>query len=318
MTATRLSSFLINVLLVLAVADAPSGISQRAAGSSSVGDADVKLTLTITDRRGRYVTALTREQITVLDEKVPQETTFFEQTNQPSSIALVFDMSRDNYAQLLAPTKRAFLDFAAKSETQHEYFIVGFDKDAYPAADRAQTPVQLAAAFDRLARIKPTNKFVLYDALSAAMDKVRGGAYAKHVIILISDGGDSGSKLGRAEVLEQLKRHDALVYALSANIGERGFHYAPDQSTLNKLCSISGGFASYPRTGAEFDEFFERLSVELKNQYTVGFIPRDAVSGWRRLDFKAKTLELKKTASSKDVEKIPLSVRSREGYYRSP
>jgi Ca-activated chloride channel family protein len=264
------------------------------------------------------VTALSKDQITVLDEKAPVGITLFEQADEPASIGLVFDMSRGNQSQLLAHTRKALLDFVARSEKAHEYFIIGFDRDAYLASDWARTPEKIAGGFDRLAGIKPPNKWALYDALSAALRKVGDGAHPKRVVILISDGRDNGSKLGRAEVLEQLRRINAVVYTVSVKTGESALSGTSDYVTLNKLCAISGGFASYPCGGVEFYEFFERLSVELKNQYTVGFIPTDTSdSGWRRLDFKAKTLEVKKTPSSNEIEKILLSVRSREGYYPS-
>lgn len=317
MTGARSSMLFISLILIFATPSSPFIFSQGAP-PPTVTIPQVKLTVTVTDKRGRYMSALRKDQITVLDEMTPAEVTFFEQSDQPASIGLVFDMSRGNQARLLAATKKALLDFVARSGKEHEYFIIGFDSDAYLAADWARTPEQIASGFDRLAAVKPPSKWALYDALSAALTKVGGGAYPRRVVILVSDGRDNGSKLGRTEMLEQLRRADAVVYTVSAKTGESGLSDASDYVTLNKLCSISGGLASYPDGWVEFYESFERLSVELKYQYTLGFTPSETSgSGWRRLEFRAKTLDLKRTPTSKEVEKIPLSVRSREGYYHS-
>jgi Ca-activated chloride channel homolog len=304
-------------LLLLTALRLPTGGVAQDAPPSSAKPVRLEVTVTASDNPTLYVAALSKDQLTLLDEQVPQEIVSFGQLDQPMSIGLVFDMSSENYASLLASTKEAFLSFIKASEKVHEYFLVGFDSDAYLAADWIRTPKQVADGFDKLATVKPSKKRAFYDALLAALVKVGTGSHPKRVIILISDGRDNGSKLKREELFNAVRKSDALVYDVSAKSGNANFFDSSDYETLNKLCSISGGVASYPRSGAEFYEFFDRLSVELKNQYTVSFIPgTTGHSGeWRRLRFIAKTLEFKNTPSSKNVKKMHLSVRSREGYY---
>jgi VWFA-related protein len=306
----------ISVLLLTALTFPTRGVTQDAS-SSQVKPVRVEVTVTANNKPGLYVTGLSKDQIIVLDEQIPQEIASFGQLNQPMSIELVFDMSRENYVELLASTKKAFLNFVKAGAKDHEYLIMGFDKDAYPATDWMQTSKQVADEFDRLAKVKASKGTALYDALRAALAKAGSGSHPKRVIILISDGRDNSSKLKKAELFDAVRKSDALVYALSVKMGGANLFDSSDYETLNKLCSISGGMASYPRSAAEFYEFFERLSVELSNQYTVSFIPNGTgQSGeWRRLSFKAKTLEFKRTPSSKDAAKMQLSVRGPEGYY---
>jgi Ca-activated chloride channel family protein len=304
--------------MVLMLATTPSPLEDsQSVSAPATNNAPVRLTVTIVDKRGRYVTALSRDQITLLDEKGPLEITSFEQSDQPMSIGLVFDMSREYYAGLLASAKAALANFIKASEQDHLYFIVGFDRDPYLAVDWVRTTAEVAAGFDRLAGVRPSKKAALYDAIHAALVKVGGGPHPKRAIILISDGRNDGSKLKKEELFEAVRKSDALIYAVSAKRGDATSVGPSDYATLDKLCSMSGGFASSAATEAEFYEFFERLSVELKHQYSVSFIPADTGRGgeWRRLSFKAKALELKRTPSSKDVERIQLSVRGREGYY---
>ena len=312
---------LLSILLLVASAtaqaqDSRASFSQRTTASAT-NSAPVKLTVTIVDKRGRYVTSLSKDQITLLGEKGPLEITSFEQSDQPMSIGVVFDMSRENYAGLLASAKVALSHFVRASEQDHRYFIVGFDRNPYLAADWVRTPAEVAAGFDRLAGVKPSKKATLYDAIQAALARVGGGPHPKRAIILISDGRDDGSKLKKGELFEAVRQSDALIYAVSAKRGDAIFTDPSDYLTLDKLCSMSGGYASSASTEAEFYTFFERLSVELKNQYSVSFIPANTggEGGWRRLSFKAKPLELRRTPSSNVVERIQLSVRGREGYY---
>lgn len=304
----------VGAALALAVALWPSGVTGGGVQAPS-GGAEVRLTLTITDRHGRYVSALGRERVTVLEENVPVEVTSFEQSDRPASIGVVVDMSRDGRPRLLASAKTALSNFVRNSEKDHRYFVMGFDADAYLAADWAGSPAEVAAGFDRLAGVKPSKKTALYDAVRAALTKVRGGPHTKRAVILISDGRSDGSRLKREELFEAVRRSDALLYAVSFDPREGKLTDLTDHTLLNKLCSMSGGFASSAETEADFQTFFERVSVELDHQYAVGFVPGGGPAGWRRLSFKAKTLELKKSPSSKDVEKLQLHVRGREGYY---
>lgn len=285
----------------------------------------VRVEITVTDARQprMYVTGMSKDQITVLDENVPQEITFFGQSDQPMSIGLVFDtsrahyISRDDYANLLASTKEAFLNFIRASEKDNQYFILGFDGDAHLAADWVKSPEQVADGFDKLATIKPAKKTALYDAVHAALLKINSGANQKRVIILVTDGRDNGSKLKWDELSEAVRRSNSLVYAISVMSPDFRASY---REALDKLCSVSGGIALYPRTGDDFFEDFERLSVELKNQYTISFIPRGVScnSEWRRLSFKGKTIDFKGMPAARDRGKISLAVRGREGYYCNP
>lgn len=285
----------------------------------------LRIDLTVTDARQprMYVTGLVKDQITVLVENVPQEVTSLDQSEQPMSIGLVFDTSRAHYisrgaySNLLASTKEAFLAFVKSSGTGNQYFVAGFDGETYLAADWASTSGRVAEGFDRLAGVKPQKRTALYDALHSALVKVGGGAHRKRLIILISDGRDNGSKLKSGELFDALRRSDALVYAIAVTSHGVMPSYV---ATLNKLCSVTGGLGSYPSTEAEFYESFERLLVELKHQYTVSFTPRNvgAKGGWRRLSYKAKTLDFKGTPAAGAAGKMPLAVRGREGYFDGP
>ena len=53
----------------------------------------VTLTVTVTDTYGRYVSGLNKSAFSVLDEKQPQEITFFSDDDAPVSVGVIFDVS---------------------------------------------------------------------------------------------------------------------------------------------------------------------------------------------------------------------------------
>ena len=297
----------------------------RQATPPPVKNRRVRLTLTVTDKPGRYVESLGKERFTLLEEKVPQEIDSFEASDEPTDIGVVFDLSRaDLGPHLLESAKAALSNFVRAAGTDHRYFIIGFDGEPRLAADWLRSPEEAAAGFDKLARVRPQKKSALYDAVRAALSKLETGSRPKRALILISDGRNDGSKLKRDELFEALRKSDALVYAVGVKaLGPDAYNplaldqlNRSDPLTLNKLCSMTGGFASFVQFRAEFDNFFERLAVELKHQYTVGFTPAAAgPEGWRRLSFKVAPLKVRGLSGAKGGETVQLFVRGREGYY---
>ena len=300
------------VACVVALAYAPAGLPQDAAPARG---AVVRLTVTVTDKHGRYVSNLSKERITVTDERSPVVLASFEPSEQPMSIGFVVDVAREGSDRLLASLKSAVADFVRAGEGRHSYFVAGFDKEMYVGADWASSPSELAAGLDKLAGVKRSGRAALYDAVAAALAKVAAGPHPRRALVLVSDGRNDGSKLKREELFEAVRRSDALLYAAGVRRGGAELFDASDHETLQRLASLSGGVAVPIRSEVELRNFFERLSVELGHQYALGFQPAAAPDGsWRRLGFKAKPLEFKRPGSS-GVERVELTVRGREGYY---
>ena len=82
------------------------------------------------------------------------------------------------------------------------------------------------------------------------------------------------------------------------------------QSFLTEISSVSGGTAFFPTTDIELDEIFERIALELRHQYSLGYVPKDFEPNgkWRKVKVKVKP-----------QRGLPrLTVRTRDGYYASP
>jgi Ca-activated chloride channel family protein len=109
-----------------------------------------------------------------------------------------------------------------------------------------------------------------------------------------------------------MKESDVVTYAvgivdshdLSSQEGMQG------QAFLDELTSVTGGKAFYPNSNVEMEEIFERIALELRHQYSIGYTPKDfELNGkWRKVKTKIKP-----------PRGLPrLTVRGREGYYASP
>jgi hypothetical protein len=146
------------------------------------------------------------------------------------------------------------------------------------------------------------------------MKKMAGAKYFKRALIMVSDTDHSGSNSQRDQLLETVRRSHVLVYSISIDTRQSSHHPA-----LDRICSVSGGFAKSAQNSAEILDLMEIVSLELKHQYLITFVPTNVsstVDEWHRFRFAVKPLLVQKS-SSKKYEELPLFIRSREGYYPS-
>jgi Ca-activated chloride channel family protein len=313
---TLLSRYLLAALILVfsAAAHAQDPAPTPDAAPTPEGPVKVKtdlvsLTLTVTDLYGRYVSGLTKKAFTVIDNNEEQEITFFSDKDAPVSLGVIFDVSGSMSGEKIAKARKALERFIATSHPSDEYFLIAFNNRAQLLLDRTRDG---DAVLRKLTLVNPRENTALYDAVYLGVDKVTRGAHQKRALLIISDGQDNASRYNFGEVRRLMKESDVVTYAVgilgggdaSSMLGMQG------QAFLDELTSVSGGKSFYPQTDVEMDEIFERIALELRHQYTVGYTPKDFQPDgkWRRVKVKVKP-----------PRGLPrLTVRSREGYYASP
>lgn len=269
----------------------------------------VTLTLTVTDLFGRYVSGLKQDAFRVYDDKELQEITFFSDADAPVSIGILFDVSDSMSGSKIAKARNALERFINTSHPQDEYYLIAFNSRAQLLLDRTRDG---EAVLRKLTLVEPKHNTALYDACYLGIERVTRGTRQKKALLIISDGQDNSSRYNFGEVRRLMKESDVVVYAvgimdggdLSSTTGMQG------QAFLDQLTSITGGQSFYPRNDVELDEIFERIALELRHQYSVGYTPKGFKPDgeWHRVKVKIKP-----------PRGLPrLTVRSREGYYATP
>lgn len=265
----------------------------------------ITFSVSVTDADGRAVSGLDKNSFTVLDDKVPQEISFFSNEDAPASVGIVFDVSGSMSGEKIVRAGEALARFIETSHKRDEFFLVDFNSSARLLLDKTRDG---DAVLKKLTYVQPHGTTALYDAAYLGIEKVERGAHPKRAIILISDGEDNSSRYTLGELRRRLQESDVIIYA----IGILG-NYASirksiaGEETLKKLASVSGGKAFFPDNTDEMSEAFERIALELRQLYSVGYRPSNFETDgkWHRLKVKVATPQ----GSSR------LFVRSREGYY---
>ena len=265
----------------------------------------VTLTVTVTDTYGRFVTGLGKNAFTVTDDKVEQDITFFSDEDAPVSLGVIFDVSGSMGGEKINKAREALKKFIETSHTGDEYFLIGFNNRAQLLLDRTRDSDSL---MQKLTFVQTKGQTALYDACYLGVERVTRGAHPKRAVLLISDGQDNSSRYTFTELRRMLKESDVIIYAVGIVDGndESALGYG-GRAILEELAGVSGGKAFFPSTGAEMNDTFERIALELRTQYSIGFRPTNFVNNgkWHKLKIRVQP-----------PRGFPrLFVRGREGYY---
>lgn len=269
----------------------------------------VTLTLTVTDPFNRYVSGLTKKAFTVMDNGQEQDIIYFSDTDAPISVGIIFDISGSMSGQKIAKARTALERFISTSHPSDEYFLIAFNSRAQLLMDRTRDG---EAILRKLTLVQPKNDTALYDAVYLGVERVTRGTHQKRALLIISDGQDNASRYNFNEVRRLMKESDVTAYAVG--IMDKGDMSGPlgmqGQAFLDELTSITGGKSFYPQSDVEMDEIFERIALELRHQYSIGYTPKDFKPDgkWRKVKVKVKP-----------PRGLPrLTVRGRDGYYATP
>src|SRR5690606_15577572 len=258
---------------------------------------------------GRYVSGLTKDNFTVYDNNKEQEITFFSDSDAPVSVGIIFDVSGSMSGDKINKARTALERFINSSHPSDEYFLIAFNSRAQLLLDRTRDG---EAVIRKLTLVKPDKNTALYDAVYLGIERVTRGAHQKKALLVISDGQDNSSRYNFNEVRRLMRESDVVTYGVgildggdaASPVGMQG------QAFLDELASVTGGKSFYPNSAIEMDEIFERIALELRHQYSVGYTPTDFEPDgkWRKVRVRVKP-----------PRGLPrLTVRSREGYYASP
>src|SRR5215212_1469490 len=181
------------------------------------GSEAVRVFVTVTDRDGRLVTTLTQSDFEVRDEGKPQPVTQFDNNPQPIRLIVMLDVSgsmagnlpllRGAGAQLFARLRPD--DVARVGTFGHEVAISpAFTRD--PGELRAALPTDIA----------PDAPTPLWRALDEALDAFGDANDMRKVILVLSDGKDSGPlsfrkrPVSQADAIDRARREDVMIYAI--------------------------------------------------------------------------------------------------------
>ena len=206
----------------------------------------VNMLYTVSDKKGRFVTDLTKDDFEVFENKKPQTIIeFAAETDLPLRLAILIDTSnsiRDRF-HFQQEAATAFIDGTVRPE-HDKAMIVSFDTSAELVADLTDNIGDLEKAVENL---RPGGGTSLYDAIFfACRDKLMEDQPLykfRRAMVILSDGEDNQSRYTRDQALEMAQKADVSVYTISTNITRIE---TDGDKVLRYFAEETGGLAFFP------------------------------------------------------------------------
>ena len=285
----------------------------------------VDVLFTVLNRRNKLVPDLERDDFKILDDNHQQTIRYFSrQTDLPLRIGMLMDTSNSIRDRLKFEQDAAvsFL-YSVIRRNKDQSFVMTFDDE--PNVLQGFTD-DAGLLRDQIVSTRAGGGTAVYDAIYEACEKQLSHPprppgdqpdVVRRVMILISDGEDNLSTHTRAEAIEMAQRYSVVIYTISTStqwiqlsqtdpekLANRKTHLTEGDKILEDLAEETGGRAFFPYHVDDLDQSFQDIGDELRNQYSLAYIPTNYV-----LDGKYHKIRIEVP------EHKGYQVRARRGYF---
>jgi Ca-activated chloride channel homolog len=285
-------------------------LASAAQDSDTTFKVDVKLVnvfVTVTDEHGAPIAGLTKDNFDLMEDDKAQKIALFDKESAlPLNIVMAVDTS-------LSTRKDLPLELASARRFAHAILrpmdVMSLYQFSETVSELTPFTPDLRAIDRGIDRVRGGAATALYDALflgSQALEPRQG----RKVMVVITDGGDTMSKVNYQEAVRAAETAEAILYSIivvpieaSAGRDTGGEH------ALIQLSADTGGKYFYASGLAQLDEAFRQISDELRTQYLLAYYPSQRLtdSDFRRIQVKVKGIQ----------PDSDFKVRNRTGYYTS-
>jgi VWFA-related protein len=234
---------------------------------------EVNLIFTVTDKKGRFITGLRRENFGLLDDGRPPEAVlrFSQQTNLPLRVGIMLDTSSSIRQRFQFEQDSAIEFLLQVLHLNDRAFVEGFDIET----DVSQGFTNNVDLLNQgIRKLRPGGGTALFDALYKTcrdqMLTLNEQGAVRRALILVSDGDDNYSRAEESDAIKMCQRADTIVYTISTNVSpskDKG------DEVLKQISDATGGQAFYPVKIEDVAIGFRNIEEELRSQYQLVYRP---------------------------------------------
>jgi VWFA-related protein len=267
----------------------------------------VVIPVSVTDASNRFVLGLQKEDFHLFDDGVEQSISHFSGEDAPLSIGLAFDES-GSMDYKLRTSRDAAVQFLQTLSGGDEAFLVEFNETVKLSVGFTTHADQLQTA---LKNSQPGGLTAMLDAVDFSLKEMKKAKNPRKAIVIVSDGGDNSSHYTAAQIEALVREADVQIYAMGVfepmfNLGLSSAEISGPK-LLSEIATQTGGRAFAATLSSDLPAVASRIAIELRNQYVLGYYPKDQVK-----DGKYHKIEIKVT-QPKGI--TPIKEHWRLGYY---
>ena len=268
----------------------------------------VLIPVTVTDTLNRFVLGLQKEDFQLSEDGMQQNVTLFSGENAPLSVGVIFDES-GSMSYKLKTSLDAATQLLTALDKEDQAFLVEF-------ADSAKVSVPFTGPREdmqtALKNAHACGQTAMSDAIDTGLVEMKKATNSRKAIVIVSDGGDNSSHYAAAQIEGLVREADVQIYAMGVFDPVFSLGSTPEEISgprlLSEIASQTGGRAFAAAVPGDLPSVANRIAVELRNQYVLGYYPKN-----KTRDGKYRTVKV--NVSQPIGIASPLKVHWRLGYY---
>jgi Ca-activated chloride channel family protein len=293
------------VLAVGAASLVPAGLAGQQA-TFRAGIDVVNFGVTVTDRRGTFITDLNIEDFEILEDGKKQTPTYFARGDQataapPLHIGLLFDTS-GSIGEDIKLSRSAAVRFLNTLTDAVDMTLVDFDTEVRVATYGQKDFPRMV---ERIRSRQPSGYTAMYDALGVFLDGAAENE-GRTILLLYTDGGDTRSAIALGDVMTLVQASDVTIYAVGFLEHQSSSARVVQRAQLTRMAETTGGQAFFPTAMKDVEAAYDKVVAQIRAQYSLGYVSTNtALDGrWRRVQIRLVRPDLKDAR-----------LQSRRGYF---
>jgi VWFA-related protein len=309
---------------------AGAAVSWNAGRAQDVSDQPIKVDVdlvsvlaSVRDKHGAFINNLTKDDFQIFEDGKLQTVKYFsKETDLPLTIGMLVDVSASQQNLIEIEKNAASVFFSQVIKKKDQAFLISFGSESELLQDLTNSTKLLQRGLDGLklnagfSGLHPStipgadrpHGTVLFDAVFLAASDRMVHEVGRKVMVLITDGGDQGSKVSWQTATEGAQKTDSVIY--SVYYVDPGFYYrggfsmggGGDKGVLKKMSDETGGHVYEVDRKHTLNNVFDELQQEMRSQYAISYGTSNPKDGkYHKIDIKLKDKDLK--------------IQARKGYY---
>ncbi len=267
----------------------------------------VVIPVTVTDPSNRFVLGLEKEDFTLLEDDVQQKIVHFSGEDAPLSVGIIVDTSGSMDLKM-DTSHRAVTEFLKTMNAQDEAFLIQVSDQAEILQGFTGDMRQIE---NKMGSLQSGGLTALLDAIQLGVQEMKKAKNPRKALVVVSDGGDNHSRYTPKDIKDIVREADTQIFAFGVFdpvlLPGLPSEEVSGPRLLGQIADQTGGRAYGASQFSQLPGIAEKIAIELRNQYVLGYYPKNS-----ERDGKYRHVEVK----IQQPQGLPaLKARWRLGYY---
>lgn len=250
----------------------------------------VNVGVTVTDRRGTFITDLSLEDFEVIEDGRPQTITHFARGDQSTAapqlhVGLLFDTS-GSMGEDIKLARSAAVRFLNTLSDAVDMTLVDFDTEVRVATYGQRDFPRMV---ERIRSRQPSGWTAMYDALGVYLDGAAENE-GRTILVLYTDGGDTRSAIAFGDVMTLVRASDVTIHTVGFLDHQSRSGQMVQRLHLMEIAEATGGQAFFPSAMKDVEVAYDRVVAQIRAQYSLGYSTTSTAQDgrWRKVEIKLK------------------------------